>query len=405
MSADIPIEVILEIIKHVHKPGLLALMRSSSFFYELAEPFLYSSISLVPFKDEAKLAESIVECFRTIIARPSAARAVRRLHISFECNKEAIWSSLTFRGALSTLVDFKEVLEVLKEGLARLVHLERLAIEAWDHTWMDTTMLPRGFPFVRLQHYYGPPEVADNIQSRVLATVRVSSLQPPAADVLHALHAAQESSALRALDIGREKDRNRSEWLVVISQIPSLFPNIVFLGLGEYWDIMGDQLHVQSACGMDSNALKHFNSVAPINQLAPEIMLDIFTQAVGANIPLYFEAVEYYEDLRRLRLVGWAWSSIIDRAPELWLHVDPFAPEEMWKLAMQKLQNMSVDVNRMSHRRPPMAASLPESFMQELCALSWRIRTLWITESDVYDMMNRGLATGPAKLVLGDGPG
>ncbi|KAG8933764.1 hypothetical protein FRC01_007231 [Tulasnella sp. 417] len=233
MLAQLPTELKISILEHVDKKSLPAVLRTNSTFREITEPILYSVVALSPFSDDAKLHKIglVIECFRTMVARPSAAAAVRRLYVGLflHTNQD------------SDIVG--QVLGVFEDALAKLRNLERLELLYWDDRYQDSPSLPRGSPLRSLRHYYGPPEVIDNIQSNVLVTLRIQSYRPKAMEVEGALLAAARSNAmtLRALGIGREEKDDDEKWLELIPQIPLLFPNIVFLSLGS-WYVVDEEL-------------------------------------------------------------------------------------------------------------------------------------------------------------------
>ncbi|KAG8933759.1 hypothetical protein FRC01_007226 [Tulasnella sp. 417] len=166
-----------------------------------------------------------------MVARPSAAAAVRRLFVCLAGDTKPD----------SDIIG--QVYGALGDALAKLENLERLEIPLWDDGFQYPTNLLRGHPLQSLRHYYGPPEVIDNIQSSVLATLRARSHRSKAVEVSRALSAAARSNAmtLRALGIGREESDNDEKWLEPIIQIPPLFPNIMFLDLGN-WPVINNDL-------------------------------------------------------------------------------------------------------------------------------------------------------------------
>lgn len=230
MLAQLPTELKISIIEHVSTSSLPAVLRTNSAFREIAEPLLYSAVKLSPFTNKGELYNIVIECFRVLVARSSAARAVGSLHVSlyyYEKPDDGI---------------IGQVFEAFGEALVKLVNLQRLELPGWDDRFIYPIGLPRGSALQSLQYYLGPPEVVDNIQSDVLVTLRIQSYRPRAAEASRALLAAARSSAatLRVLDIGREERDDDDEWLELIPQIPSLFPNVRFLGLGSWYDVDND---------------------------------------------------------------------------------------------------------------------------------------------------------------------
>ncbi|KAG8933763.1 hypothetical protein FRC01_007230 [Tulasnella sp. 417] len=231
MLAQLPTELKISILEHVDKKTFPAVLRTNAAFREIAEPILYSVVKLTPFTKNAKRFKIVIECFRTMVARPSVAAAVRRLYVNLRCNTDTD----------SDIIG--QVFGAFGDALAKLVNLERLEFPFWNDRFPYPTGLPRGCPLQSLQHYYGPAEVIDNIQSNVLVTLRIGSCWPKAVEVSGALLAAARSNAttLRALGIGREERDSDEEWLKLIPQIPFLFPNIRFLDLGN-WPVVDNEL-------------------------------------------------------------------------------------------------------------------------------------------------------------------
>ncbi|KAG8933762.1 hypothetical protein FRC01_007229 [Tulasnella sp. 417] len=230
MLAELPTELKINILEHVDKT-LPAVLRTNSTFRGITEPILYSVVTLAPFLNNAKLYKIVIECFRTMVARPSAAAAVRRLYVCLHCDTN------------HDPVTIGQVYGAFVDALAKLENLERLELPFWDDRYYQYPIgLPRGSPLQSLQHYYGPPEVIDNIQSNVLATLRIKTCGPKAVEVSGALLAAARYNAiaLRALGIGREEHDDDEKWLEFIPQIPLLFPNIRFLDLGNWPTIDND---------------------------------------------------------------------------------------------------------------------------------------------------------------------
>ncbi|KAG8898968.1 hypothetical protein FRC01_010712, partial [Tulasnella sp. 417] len=81
MLAQLPTELKINILEHVDKKTLPAVLRANSTFREITEPILYSVVAVAPFIENAELCKIVIECFRTMVARPSVARAVRRLYV------------------------------------------------------------------------------------------------------------------------------------------------------------------------------------------------------------------------------------------------------------------------------------------------------------------------------------
>ncbi|KAG8980588.1 hypothetical protein FRB90_007617, partial [Tulasnella sp. 427] len=112
-----------------------------------------------------------------------------------------------------------------------------------------------------------------------------------------------------------------------------------------------------SAGRTSANALRERNAGASINRLPDELLLDILGIALGLDSERArgryhsISTIEYYRGLRELRLVAWGWSCLIDNSPELWAKVDPFDPEESWRMALRKSQDALVDVYCQSSHR------------------------------------------------------
>ncbi|KIO26142.1 hypothetical protein M407DRAFT_8016 [Tulasnella calospora MUT 4182] len=133
---------------------LPAILRASSMFRQIAEPFLYSTVNLAPFINNAELADATIACLQVLTARPGAATA-----------------------------DDRQL----------------------------PAQLPGGCPLRKLQHYYGPPEVVDNIQRNSLLVCRIRSYKLRSQATALAMAAAASLNGLRleTLDLGHvELDYN-----------------------------------------------------------------------------------------------------------------------------------------------------------------------------------------------------
>ncbi|KAG8991037.1 hypothetical protein FRB90_001483 [Tulasnella sp. 427] len=189
-------------------------------------------------------------------------------------------------------------------------------------------------------------------------------------------------------------------------------------------------LHRAVATSADCNnthTLREKNAGKPVNSLPNELLLDIFWVALGLESErarkLYYlmNTVEYYRDLRKIRLVSWAWSCLIDSAYELWAKVDPFAPEEIWRMALEKSQDTLIDVYGHSihrGRRQERNSRISQPFAKEFPSFAHRVGYLVVNGIDLADMATKetimaGLtileltdftsdATEPQDLRLGD---
>ncbi|KAG9034450.1 hypothetical protein FS837_002199 [Tulasnella sp. UAMH 9824] len=140
MPAQLPTELKIKIVEHVDRSSLPAVIRTNSNF---------------------RFLESVMECSRTMVARPSRAAAVRTLRVSLGGSR-LYWNHVV-----------QELLETMREALMKLENLRTLELPGWDDTDRPVAeQLPRGSPLRSLQHYYGPAEVIDNIQSSALAMYR-----------------------------------------------------------------------------------------------------------------------------------------------------------------------------------------------------------------------------------------
>ncbi|KAG8933761.1 hypothetical protein FRC01_007228 [Tulasnella sp. 417] len=224
MLLQLPTELKINILEHVDKKSLPAVSQTNSTFREITEPILYSAVILTPFLEDARRYKTVIECFRAIVSRPSAAAAVRKLHVSLQHHTKYD----------SDIVG--QVLTAFGGALPKLGNLERLEIPFWNDRYQYPTGLPRGSPLRSLQHYYGPPEVIDNIQSNVFVTLRIRSYRLKPSEVSRALLAAARSNAmaLRTLGIRRHEHDDDEKSLEFMRQIPLLFPNIRFLDLGNW---------------------------------------------------------------------------------------------------------------------------------------------------------------------------
>ncbi|KAG8978227.1 hypothetical protein FRB90_008548 [Tulasnella sp. 427] len=157
----------------------------------------------------------------------------------------------------------------------------------------------------------------------------------------------------------------------------------------------------QNGPSTDMSDIKHHNSLAPINCLPPELLLDIFVLVIGAwrdYLTYPPDPNAYYAALRSLRLVACGWSLIINNAPIFWIYIDPFAPEVEWRMALERSQDMLLEVDCMSdHRRA--RDRLPRSFLHQLPRLSQRFGYLNVREIDLEELVNTGAKmTGLASL-------
>lgn len=235
MFAQLPTELKISIIEHVDRRTLPAILCTNSSFRDITEPILYSVILLSPFQGFFK---SVLQCFRTMVARPSVAAAVRTLRVGLSDERE--YGNDTIR----------ELFETMREAFMKLENLQKLELPGWDdRSRACTEHLPRGSPLPSLQHYYGPAEVIDSIQSSVLATVRITSWRPRTVEVSRALSAAAQFSGetIRALDIVRDVPDDDEVWLAAILRILPLVPTIIFLGLGN-WNRIDDVSTHSGAC-------------------------------------------------------------------------------------------------------------------------------------------------------------
>ncbi|KAG8898871.1 hypothetical protein FRC01_010736, partial [Tulasnella sp. 417] len=152
MLAQLPTELKINIIEHVDKRSLPAVLLINSSFHEITEPILYSVVWLSP---SGRAIQFAVECLHAMATKPSVAAAVRTLYVS-----------------LDDVV--QELFEALGAALLKLENLKRLELPGWDGT-SCMEHIPRDSPLPSLRHYYGPAEVLDGIQSVVLATVHIEA--------------------------------------------------------------------------------------------------------------------------------------------------------------------------------------------------------------------------------------
>ncbi|KAG8981729.1 hypothetical protein FRB90_007052, partial [Tulasnella sp. 427] len=141
------------------------------------------------------------------------------------------------------------------------------------------------------------------------------------------------------------------------------------------------------------NDIRQQKSVTSIHSLPPELLLSIFTSVMGTwgdyNILVPRDLKAYYAALRTLRLVACGWSSAIDNSPRFWIYMDPFAPDATWRMALERSQDMLLDVDCMSTRRHEQQR-LPQSFLHQIPSFSQRVHTLKIKEMNLEELVNTG---------------
>ncbi|KAG8922015.1 hypothetical protein FRC00_007943 [Tulasnella sp. 408] len=136
----------------------------------------------------------------------------------------------------------------LKIALPKLMNLQKLEIASWDLIYKSSLPhLPRGCRFPTLQHYSGPPEVLDEMQSNVLKTLFIRSTD--ISTVPNTLLAAARLSGktLRTLKIESCSPGVDGEWERLHKDIPSLFPNLRHLAL--------ESIHFISSTHLDEQVI------------------------------------------------------------------------------------------------------------------------------------------------------
>lgn len=230
MTHQLPNELKIQIIQHVDRKSLPAVLRVNSTFHDIGEPLLYHTIILKPFPSKSQLLGTATQCLNTVIRRPAVAAAVHSIGLNLFDWRPYVRHSESAFGA-------EEFFEAFRTALPKVLNLANLEISKWGNTAEDTIeQLPRGCRFPNLQHYYGPPEVLDDIQSIALKTLHIRSTGSSITPVTRAYSAAARLSGqtLRVLDVlleGLDGHPDHGEWEGVIVEIPSLFPNLRRLSL------------------------------------------------------------------------------------------------------------------------------------------------------------------------------
>lgn len=230
MTQQLPNELKIQILQHVDKKTLPIVLRVDSIFHEIGLPILYHTIVLRPFphRSQSQLLGTASGCLSTIIERPTAAGAVRSMGLDllnlvhYFNDVQAVDIGAGFFGAL-------------KIALPKIMNLQKLEIANLDV--VGKICLPpllRDCRFPTLQHYSGPPEILDKMQSKALKTLFLRSVDNISNVSSTLLAAAQLSGqTLRTLNIqcytyGAGVDE---EWERLHKDIPSLFPNLRHLAL------------------------------------------------------------------------------------------------------------------------------------------------------------------------------
>lgn len=230
MTQQLPNELKIQIIQHVDKKSLPAVLRVNSTFHEIGVPVLYHTIVLRPFPIQSQWLGTATKCLNTIIERPEAAGAVHSMALDlFD------WTPYTRH--FEPEIGAKQFFEAFRTALPKIVNLQKLEVSNWGNTGIASVAhLPRGCQFSILKHYEGPPEMLDNIQSSVLRTLFIRSIEGDIPTISNALLNASQSSGqtLRALRVRCEVEDDDSEseaWEGLYKDIPSLFPNLRNLAL------------------------------------------------------------------------------------------------------------------------------------------------------------------------------
>lgn len=199
------------------------MMRANSAFHDIAEPIVYSTVRLTPFVRHEGLADATIACFHVLVARPTAAAAVRCLILNFHQERDMYVSPGIVR----------RVFEAFRSALPKLLDLERLIISHWGAYFPGPDLLP-SLPLHALQHYRGPPELLKDVQSRVLVNLRICSSGRRFEPTYRALLAAAcyNGQNLRVLELDHSGDNSDERALELIPDIHGLFPNLRYLGLG-----------------------------------------------------------------------------------------------------------------------------------------------------------------------------
>ncbi|KAG8922014.1 hypothetical protein FRC00_007942 [Tulasnella sp. 408] len=229
MTQQLPNELKIQIIRHVDRKSLPTVLRVSSTFHGIGVPILYHTIILRPFphRSQPQWLGIAAKCLNTIIERPAAAGAVHSMGLD-----------LMSAGHYNYVYDAEpdigaKFFEALRIALPKLVNLQKLEIANWNLLGTNSLPhLPRGYRFPTLQHYSGPPEILDDIQSNALRTLLIREVVDISTVSITLLAAARlGGQTLRTLNIQSYRDLGDEGWERLRTNIPSLFPNLRHLAL------------------------------------------------------------------------------------------------------------------------------------------------------------------------------
>lgn len=165
------------------------------------------------------------KCLKTIIERPAAAEAVHSMGLD---SRSAGHYNYDDKPDIGT-----KFFGALRIALPKVVNLQKLEIDNWNLSGTNSLPhLPRGCQFPTLQHYSGPAEILDDIQSNPLRTLLIKDVINISTVSITLLAAARlGGQTLRRLHIQSSRNMGDEEWERLRKDIPSLFPNLRHLAL------------------------------------------------------------------------------------------------------------------------------------------------------------------------------
>lgn len=228
MTRQLPNELKIQIIQHVDRKSLPAILRVNSTFHIIGEPLLYHTIILQPFPFPTRPLEAATGFLKTITERPALAAAVHCLGLD-------LFDWRPYNRPSRSDVRAKRFFEAFRTALPKILNLQDLEICNWGNSVVDAIgQLPRGCQFPALQHYSGPMEILGETRSNALKTLRVSTAGAGTVTILDAFSAAARLSGqtLRALHLRCQGgDGDNGLWATVYAEIALFFPKLRYLGL------------------------------------------------------------------------------------------------------------------------------------------------------------------------------
>ncbi|KAG9043233.1 hypothetical protein FS837_009848 [Tulasnella sp. UAMH 9824] len=215
MLSQLPTELKIIIVKNVERQTLPSLLRVSWAFHDIGQPVLYHTVALGHFFGRATALKRATRCLHTLATKPSIREAIRNFRV---------WT-VDPKWVEEDLVDeFSQALQVVMPKLPNVV---KVAFPG--ENWAPIRLQLSGHSvFQSLQHYSGPLEVLENIESPFLRSVHMMD-----SDEYESIHRALLKTSqscgttLRVVRIFTEISYR--EWENLLGKIPLLFPNLITL--------------------------------------------------------------------------------------------------------------------------------------------------------------------------------